>query len=156
MSGRAKIVLVNLASSAVIAPTSVDPNAPGLAELMLGQASFGQIITRERLSRVHLVGAGRHGSDRSLLQSPRLGLAIDALLGVYDHVILDAGAASDLPAEFLTVHARAVVVPDASMTDNARALVCDQLRAVGFGDVTMLTEPAIAAADDPALGVVAA
>ena len=51
------------------------------------------------------------------MQSPRLTLAIDALLRVYDHVLLDAGTASDLPAELLTRGARAVVVPDASMAD---------------------------------------
>ena len=76
-----------------------------------------------------------------MLQSPRLTLAIDALLRVYDHVLLDAGAASDLPAELLTSQARAVVVPDASMPPDARDLMCDQLRAVGFSEVTMLSEP---------------
>ena len=92
---------------------SVDPVAPGIAELMQGAASFSQVITRDRLSRVHLVTAGRPGFDRSLLQSPRLALAIDALLRVYDHVLLNAGLASDLPAELLTAKARAIVVPDA-------------------------------------------
>jgi hypothetical protein len=107
---------------------------------MLGEASFSQVITKDRLSRVHLVTPGRPGSDRALLQSPRLTLAIDALLRVYDHVLLDAGTASDLPAELLTAGARAVVVPDASMTDDARTLMCDQLRAVGFSAVTMLSK----------------
>ena len=120
---------------------SVDPAAPGLAELMQGEASFAQIITKDRLSRVHLVSAGRPGFDRAQLQSPRLTLAIDALLRVYDHVLLDAGTASDLPAELLTSQARAVVVPEASMAPDARALMCDQLRAVGFSEVTMLSKP---------------
>ena len=93
------------ASSPTIAAVSVDPGAPGLAELMLGEASFSQIITKDRLSRVHLVSAGRPDSDPALLQSPRLTLAIDALLRVYDHVVLDAGKASDLPAELLTKQA---------------------------------------------------
>lgn len=110
---------------------------------MLGEASFGQIITRDRLSRVHLVGSGRPGSDRQLLQSPRLGLAVDALLRVYDHVVLDAGAASDLPAELLTAQARAVLVPDTSIAMDARKLMCDQLRAVGFSEVTILSGPAM-------------
>jgi succinoglycan biosynthesis transport protein ExoP len=108
---------------------------------MQGEASFSQVITRDRASRVHLVNSGRPGSDRALLQSPRLTLAIDALLRVYDHVVLDAGTTSDLPAELLAVHARAVVVPDASMTSEARNLMCDQLRAAGFSGVTMLNEP---------------
>jgi len=138
----AKVVVVDLsASSPTIAAVSVDPAAPGLAELMQGEVSFSQVITKDRLSRVHLVSAGRPGSDPALLQSPRLTLAVDALLRVYDHVVLDAGTASDLPAELLTRQACAVVVPDPSMTADARTLMCDQLKAVGFSGVTMLSKP---------------
>jgi uncharacterized protein involved in exopolysaccharide biosynthesis len=138
----AKVVVVDLsASSPAFAAVSADPMAPGLAELMLGEASFAQVITRDRLSRAHLVTAGRQGADRSLLQSPRLALALDALLRVYDHVLLDAGTASDLPAELLTANARAVVVPDASMNAEARKVMADQLKDVGFSDVTMLSKP---------------
>ena len=139
---KARVIVVDLAAaSPTISAASVDPNAPGLAELMQGQASFTQVITKDLMSRTHLVSSGRPGSDRSLLQSPRIALAIDALLKVYDHVLLDAGSASDLPAELLTSQARAVVVPDASMATEARNLMCDQLKAVGFSDVTMLSKP---------------
>jgi Mrp family chromosome partitioning ATPase len=139
---KARVIVVDLAgASPAFAAASVDPNAPGLAELMQGEASFTQIITKDRMSRVHLVSAGRPGSDRALLQSPRLGLAIDALLKVYDHVLLDAGSASDLPAELLTTRARAVVVPDPSMAPDARQQMCEELKAVGFSEVTMLGKP---------------
>ena len=155
---QARVVVVDLSGvSPTIAAASVDPAAPGLAELMLGETTFSQVITKDRLSRVHLVSAGRPGFDRALLQSPRLMLAIDALLRVYDHVLLDAGAASDLPAELLTAQARAVVVPDASMTADARALMCEQLTAVGFSGVTMLSQPAQPSDTvEPGLRVVAA
>jgi succinoglycan biosynthesis transport protein ExoP len=154
----AKVIVVDLAAtSPTISAIAVDPNAPGLAELMQGEASFTQVITKDRLSRAHLVSSGRPGSDRALLQSPRLGPAIDALLRVYDHVLLDAGNASDLPAELLTSQARAVVVPDGSMATDARNLMCDQLRAVGFSDVTMLSKPVLPSdAIDPSLRIVAA
>jgi succinoglycan biosynthesis transport protein ExoP len=142
MARGAKVVLVGLASSpSNISAVSIDPNAPGLAELMLGEVSFSQIITRDGHSRVHLIVAGRQGSDRALLRSPRLGLAIDALLRVYDYVLLDAGTASDLSADLLTTNARAVVVPDVSMAADARELMSDQLHAAGFSDVTMLSQP---------------
>ncbi len=158
MAQQAKVVVVDLvASSPMMAAASADPVAPGLAELMQGEASFAQIITRDRLSRAHLVGAGRPGFDRAQLHSPRLTLAIDALLRVYDYVLLDAGAASDLPAELLTSQARAVLVPEASMTQDARALMCDQLKAVGFAEVTMLSKPCEASdALEPGPRVVAA
>jgi polysaccharide biosynthesis transport protein len=142
MARKAKIVVVDLAGlMPTIASTSVDPAAPGLAELMQGQASFAQIITKDLKSRAHLVTAGRPGFDRAQLQSPRLTLTIDALLRVYDHVLLDVGTGSDLPAELLTSQACAVVVPDPSMASEARTAMCDQFRAVGFAEVTMLSKP---------------
>jgi uncharacterized protein involved in exopolysaccharide biosynthesis/Mrp family chromosome partitioning ATPase len=138
----AKVVLVDLSpSSPTLTAVSVDPAAPGLADLMLGEASFGQVITRDKLSPVHLVGAGRPGTDRALLQSPRLTLALDALLRVYDHVLLDAGTATDLPARLLTENARAILVPDPSMSPEARARMREQLQAIGFGSVTTLSRP---------------
>jgi Mrp family chromosome partitioning ATPase len=142
MARQAKVVMIDLsASSPLMSAASVDPVAPGLAELMQGEASFTQIITRDRLSRAHLVSAGRPGFDRAKLQSPRLALAIDALLQVYDHVLLDAGSASDLPADLLMSQARAVLVPDVSMSPEARTLMCDQLTEVGFSEVTILEKP---------------
>ena len=45
-------------------------------------------------------------------------------------------------AEARFAQARAVVVPDASMAADARTLMCDQLKAVGFSEVTMLSKPA--------------
>jgi uncharacterized protein involved in exopolysaccharide biosynthesis len=158
MARRAKVVVVELAASLpTISAASVDPGAPGLAELMQGEASFSQIITKDRLSRVHLVAAGRPGFDRAQLRSPRLTLAIDALLRVYDHVLLDAGTASDLPAELLTAQARALMVPDPSMPDDARMLMCDQLRQVGFSKVALLSKPCQASdAIEPGPHVVAA
>jgi polysaccharide biosynthesis transport protein len=140
MARDAKVVVVDLAASSPgIGTVSVDANAPGLAELMQGDASFTQVITRDKFSRVQLVSAGRPGFDRALLQSPRLALAIDALLQVYDHVLLDAGTGTDLPASLLTAHACAVVVPDAAMEKDARAQMCAELKAAGFSDVTMLS-----------------
>ncbi|WP_298261986.1 exopolysaccharide transport family protein, partial [Bradyrhizobium sp.] len=158
MTRSAKVIVVDLAAtSPTISAVSVDPNAPGLAELMQGEASFAQVITKDRLSRAHLVSSGRPGSDRALLQSPRLTLAVDALLKVYDHVLLNAGNASDLPADLLTAQARAVVVPDAAMAADARRSMCDQLKVAGFGEVTMLSKPVLPSdAVDPGPRVVAA
>lgn len=143
MARDARVAVVDLAGFAsTISAISLDQSAPGLAEVIQGEASFSEIITKDRLSRVHLVTAGRPGFDRTLLQSPRLALALDALLRVYDHVLVDAGAASDLPAELLTRNARAVVVPDPSLEAAARIQMCEKLKAVGFSEVTMLSKPA--------------
>src|SRR6516162_927129 len=53
LAREARVVVVDLAASSPMMPAiAVDASAPGLAELMQGEASFGQIITRDRLSRV--------------------------------------------------------------------------------------------------------
>ncbi len=133
------MVLIDLSTAGVTMPNAaLDPSAPGLAELVLGEASFGQIVTRDRMSPLHLVGGGRAKADRALLQSPRLKMTLDALLRVYDHVVLDAGTATDLPAQLLTADARGVLVPDAVMTADAQTMMAEQLKAVGFADVNVL------------------
>jgi uncharacterized protein involved in exopolysaccharide biosynthesis len=135
----AKVVLVDLSpASSTLTAASTDPAAPGLAELMLGEASFGEVISRDGQSPLHLVLAGRSGTDRALLQSPRLTIALDALLRVYDHVLLAAGTATDLPAKLLTNQARAIVVPDPLMTTEGRSRLSGQLTTIGFASVTML------------------
>jgi hypothetical protein len=68
-------------------------------------------------------------------------LAIDALHPPNHHEQNDAGSATDQPAELQTAQARAVEVPDAGMAPDARTLMCEQLRAVGFSEVTMLHKP---------------
>jgi uncharacterized protein involved in exopolysaccharide biosynthesis len=157
LARRGKVVLVTLSTSVQASQFSSDGSAVlGLSDLMLGLATFGQVIGRDRLSLVHVVGVGRNSGDRSLLQSPRLSLAIDALSRAYDYVLLDAGTAADLPASLLASDAYAVVIPDPAMDGAARALMCEQLLATGFVGVTMLSGPVESSSADASPTTVAA
>ena len=54
-------------------------------------------------------------------------------------------------------YSNVVVVPDVSMAADARTQMCDQFRAVGFMEVTMLSQPSQSAeAVEPGPQVVAA
>ena len=90
-----RVVLVDLAlDRPKLASITTDPRMPGIADLVRGTASFGQIIARDRHSRVQVVPAGRAGMDAAdVIGSERLRIAIDALSRSYDHVIIDASAA---------------------------------------------------------------
>ncbi|CAN5326934.1 exopolysaccharide transport family protein [soil metagenome] len=146
LSKNAKVVLADLAmASPTLAAVSTDPSAPGLTELMQGLASFSDIITKDRLSGVHIVGAGRDAAQRQLLQLPRINLAIDALSRAYDYVVLDAGTASDLPASVIAAQAHAVIIPDPAITPAACDTMKSQLLASGFAGVTILDTPLKAA-----------
>jgi succinoglycan biosynthesis transport protein ExoP len=139
MSRKANVVLVDLSlEPSALSAAAVDPSAPGVSDLVSGAATFGQIITRDRMSRVQIVGAGQTKPQSAMLKSPRLALAIDALTQVYDHVILDAGAIDDLPEELAASNAQALLVTR-SMFDNAtRAAVESELIKAGFRSVAVL------------------
>lgn len=140
LAKEARVVLVDLAlGSPNISIISSDPNAPGIADLVHGRASFGQIITRDRFSRLHLVAVGQAGPDGSaILVSQRLAATLDALARAYDHVVVDAGALPELAVErFARLAPRAVLVA-ADLSNPATAMARDRLLAAGFADVTVL------------------
>ena len=144
----ANVVLVDLAFGAPnLSVISTDPQAPGIAELIRGTASFGDIITKDQHSNVHLVATGNVGNDAAALAaSPMLATVIEALVRSYDHVVIDAGSAADMAVErFAPLAPRAVLVaadPAAPVTRAAH----DRMIATGFGEVTVLSGASQAAA----------
>lgn len=135
----ARVVLVDLALGAPnLAVISTNPEAPGFAELVRGTATFGQIVTRDKFSRVHLVATGKvAGEGAAILSSPRLVMALEALARTYEHVVIDAGAVPEINVEpFARIAPRAVLVtadPAHPSTQAAR----ERLIAAGFTDVTV-------------------
>ncbi len=148
----ARTVLVDLSLAAPnIAVMSTDPDAPGISELVGGSAHFGDIVTRDRFSRLHLVAAGRRPADpAAVLASPRLAMTLEALATTYDHVLVDAGAIGDGSVDTMARLApRAVLVAtDLSHPDTRAAR--ERLIGAGFFEVTILlgkTAPVATAAD---------
>ncbi len=140
LAKESRVVLIDLALGSPNIPViSSDPNAPGIADLVNGRASFSQIITRDRFSRLHLVAVGQAGSDDlAILVSPRLTTTLDALARAYDHVVIDAGAIPELPMEqFARLAPRAVLVA-ADVTNPITAMARDKLLAAGFANVMVL------------------
>jgi succinoglycan biosynthesis transport protein ExoP len=135
-----RVVLVDLAlSSPNLSVIASDPSAPGITDVVRGVASFGQIITRDKFSRVHLIQAGLAADAQSVLSSQRLAITLEALARSYDHVVVDAGALPDLAAErFAQLAPRAVLVAgklDDPMTLSAR----ERLMAAGFSNISVLS-----------------
>ena len=136
----ANVVLVDLAFGAPnLSVISTDPKAPGIAELVRGTASFGDIITRDQYSNVHLVATGNVGNDgAALAASPMLATVIEALVRSYDHVVIDVGSAADVAVErFAPLAPRAVLVA-ADPANPATRAARERLMMAGFADVTLL------------------
>jgi succinoglycan biosynthesis transport protein ExoP len=145
-----RVVVVDLAfSNPKLATVSADPAGPGLAELVRGTASFGQIITRDRGSRVHLVPAGRIRDEAStILASERLRTAIEALAQAYDHVVIDAGPAPDLQVARMAELASTAILVAPGVPEEIAAAAKDRLVAAGISDVTILIDPAVQSGSD--------
>ena len=146
-----RVVLADLALSAPnLSITSVDPQAPGLAELARGTASFGDIITRDKFSRVHIVSTGQVAGDAlNIFASPRLTITLDALARAYDHMVIDGGAIADSPIKLLAgIAPRAVLVAKdlaAPETLEARA----KLNVAGYADVAAIQGGSDQAGSEP-------
>jgi succinoglycan biosynthesis transport protein ExoP len=139
----ARVVLVDLAfSSPNIDVISNDPAAPGIADLVHGQASFGDVITRDRGSRAHLVAAGQVGGDAAnLLQSQMLWAAVGALSQSYDYLVLDAGAQSEIALSSIAATAPYAVLVGGDTPANALTALAGQMRSAGFAQVAVRSGP---------------
>ena len=142
------VVLVDMAFGAPnLSVISTDPDAPGLAELVRGSASFGDIITRDQYSPVQLVATGNVGNDAAALAaSPMLATAIEALVRSYDHVVIDAGSAADVAVERLAPLAQHAVLVTADPANPATRAAGDRLAMAGVADVAVLAGGAEAVA----------
>jgi uncharacterized protein involved in exopolysaccharide biosynthesis len=135
-----RVVLVGLASGdTAIRGISNEPSAQGLAELAHGSTSFGSIITKDKLSPLHLISAGRAPVDRvGLLAAPGMVTNFNALARSYDHVVIDAGAAAGPEIDRISeVAPNAVLVTD-TLSNAATTSARDRLLASGFADVRIL------------------
>lgn len=140
LATEANVVLVDLAFGAPnLSVISTDPNAPGIAELLAGAVSFGDVITRDQYSNVHLIATGNAGDNgMTLAGSPMLPAIVDALGQSYEHVVLDIGAATDIQVErFAALAQRAVLVASDPANAGTRT-VRERLMQAGFADVMLL------------------
>jgi polysaccharide biosynthesis transport protein len=149
LAGDAKVVLVGLVPDAAAAEAmGLEANIAGLAEVVGGAASFGQVIRRDKESRVHLVAFGRSdfGID-TILNSRRFQTMIEALAKAYDHVIIDAGDLGTGSLRLAVMAPRGIVIasPDAQ---REAASACRMLAGAGFTDIAVMTTAAAATEHD--------
>jgi polysaccharide biosynthesis transport protein len=138
LAKQARVILIDLALGAPnLTAIAADPSGLGISDLIGGSASFGNIITRDRYSRVHLIMAGRTPlAADAALASQRLSITLEALGRSYDHVIIDAGMLADgTLGRFAMLAPRAVLVAG----DPELAVVAeDRLVKAGFLSVSVI------------------
>jgi len=85
-----RVVMVELESAAQ--KLGLVSEGPGLGDLLLGEASFVDVIYRDQGSRLHLIAAGWPLVDQASPDiTERVGVIFEALSSTYDAVIFDMG-----------------------------------------------------------------
>jgi polysaccharide biosynthesis transport protein len=122
------------ASSAALLP---EPRVAGLSDLLSGAAQFGEVIHRDRASRIHVIAPGRTAHDaEQLLAAERLSIVLGALSQTYDYVVVTAPALGDLlGVDRLARFTRATVLVAAEGGEAAASAEADTLAAKGFSNV---------------------
>lgn len=152
LSQQSRVVLVDLApretEAALAFGRAGQPR--GLADLARGRASFSDIIRRDTTSQAHvIVAGGRAGEIAATIDSHRVKMAMEALARSYDHVIVDAGFATDAPLGRLSGFAPRAVLVSQDLDGEATRAVREHLLQAGFTTVTVITGQS--AAPEPAV-----
>lgn len=154
----ARVLLLDIDVSGGATVGLPQPRSPGLADLLFGVASFGEVIQRDRRSRIHLIQAGRGLRDaETLLRAEKLSVALGALTQTYDHVIIAAPPLAPIPqAARLARFARGLVVVAPEGSEGPATSASDVLAARGFANVAVVSLAPDSASPDDVSGVAAA
>lgn len=119
---------------------------PGFADLFDGDASFAQVIFRDRKSRVHFIPAGRKPLTPRLLDADHLETILAALSLTYDYLLIDA--ADDMIPVVGPASTAAMVVSEFASADPRTARAFDRINAVSDAPILLLVvDPAEAPAE---------
>jgi len=139
MSEDERVILVKLDQGSPV--SDGEQRTPGLADLMRGEASFGDIITRDPQSNAHIIVGGRASTEpMSVFASRRVITTLEALMLAYDKVVLDAsGVAETITTQYAQVAPHVVlVVSEAAQSDAAE--ISEKLLNEGFAAVTVIAQ----------------
>jgi polysaccharide biosynthesis transport protein len=152
-----RVILIDLSlDRPKLAAITADPRAPGISDLVRGTASFSQIITRDRFSRVQVIPAGRAGLDAAaVLGSDRLVIAFDALARTYDHIVIDASVAPHAMDARIARLAPCAVLVASGLSASKSDAIRDHLANAGFSDIAVFTGTAPALDPENETGVAA-
>ena len=150
LSRRKRAILVNLDHAAAAIDRIVQLDAPadgepeelrGLADLLAGEASFAEVIHRDRRSRLHVAPA----SGEALDGLEGFDLVIDALIETYDFVVLATPsiAVGDRAVTLAPYADYAVLAAAGDVNAPYTAQAYADLARAGAGEVLVLSSAAV-------------
>ena len=115
---------------------AVEGNPPGFTDLFAGNASFTEVIFRDRRSRAHLIAHGLLEFDAGLAKGEQFVTILDALDQTYDQILLDAD--QDMALQLASKAGAVILVSDGSDSDPRTVRAFEAMKAATTADVMLL------------------
>jgi len=115
---------------------AVEGEVPGLSDLFAGNASFTEVIFRDRRSRAHLIPHGLLEFDSAVAGGERFVTILDALDQTYDQILLDAD--QDLALQLAPGAGAVVLVSDGGDSDPRTLRAFGAMKTATEADVMLL------------------
>jgi uncharacterized protein involved in exopolysaccharide biosynthesis len=131
-------------------PSNVGLKVPGLSDLVAGDAAFGEVIGRNRITRAHEIGVGTAPLDLDEKAGEVFDTILTALESAYDLVVLSLGEVHAMGTRRRLVAAARHVVLVGDPDDGRVALAYRELRAMGAITVTVIAPPVASAVSEAA------
>ncbi|MBX4993354.1 uncharacterized protein involved in exopolysaccharide biosynthesis/Mrp family chromosome partitioning ATPase [Rhizobium binae] len=137
-----RVILIDMTGSGH--PTELmaeDQAAPGVTDLLCGEAAFGDTIHSDRLSDAHLIPQGRSDVRRAMRGVDRLSPLLDALTAAYDLVVVECGAADVAGVSRLT-HSRDVeiILSLPQLEETVFVTLMTEFQAAGYERVVLMSD----------------
>ncbi|CAK7255602.1 MULTISPECIES: Wzz/FepE/Etk N-terminal domain-containing protein [unclassified Shinella] len=136
-----KTLIIDLTGSAC--PTRLmaqSAHMPGITDLLVGDAVFGDIIHGDRLSGAHVVPRGNANIKRAMRGIDRLAMVISSLADAYDTVIVECGPADVEGVRRLTRDQETDIILSLPGADEDEIVeMIDAFGAAGYSEVMLMT-----------------
>lgn len=121
-----RVILLDLtASGAASRPMLGAARLPGITDLLVSEAQFGDVIHNDRASACNVVPAGTADPLRAMRAAERLPIILESLASAYDLVVVECGAADGESIRRLVCDDTAVLLSAAEPSDEIAELALD-------------------------------
>lgn len=121
-----RVILLDLtASGAASRPMLGAARLPGITDLLVSEAQFGDVIHNDRASACNVVPAGTADPLRAMRAAERLPIILESLASAYDLVVVECGAADGESIRRLVCDDTAVLLSALEPSDEIAELALD-------------------------------
>lgn len=129
-----------------------DFTLPGITDLLVSSASYGEIIHADAATRAHIIPTGNADPDEAMRAVDRLPIIMNALSSAYDITIVDCGPTDAQGLKRLTTDDTEIIMAMVEPNSEQVIAAAEDLVAGGYDDVLIVTADEIGAPLPPTPG----